>query len=109
MTATLAKAVVGGRRPSQLITWQREDGSGVEPLTGATITGKIRRQGQGSADDLTGTFTVTDASNGVFRWDYSTADVATTGTHKVQFTATFGSDPTPAKTFISEWVVKESL
>ena len=105
----LAKAVATGKRPSQLITWQREDGNGVETLTGATIAGKIRRQGQGSSDDLTGTFTVTDGANGVFRWDYSTADVATAGTHKVQFTATFGSDPTPAKPFISEWVVKESL
>lgn len=103
----LAKAVVAGKRPSQLITWQREASTGVETLTGATITGKIRRQGQGSSEDLTGTFTVTDGANGVFRWDYSTADVATAGTHKVQFTATFGG--VPAKTFIADWVVKESL
>lgn len=104
----LASAVQNGKRPSQLISWTREDGN-AETLTGATITAKIRRQGQGSSEDLTGTFTVTDGANGIFRWDYSTADVATAGQHRVQFTATFGSSPTPAKTFIAEWTVKESL
>lgn len=104
----LASAVQNGKRPSQLITWQREDGN-VETLTGATITAKIKRQNQGASEDLTGTFTVTDGANGIFRWDYSSADVATAGTHRVQFTATFGSSPTPAKTFIADWVVRESL
>lgn len=104
----LASAVSGSRRPSQLITWQREDGN-AETLTGATITAKIRRQGQGTSSDLTGTFTVTDGANGIFRWDYSSDDVATAGTHKVQFNAAFGSSPTPAKTFVADWVVKESL
>lgn len=104
----LAKAVAGGKRPSQLIMWTREDGN-AETLTGATITGKIKRQGQGTSADLTGMFTVTDGAGGVFRWDYSTDDVATAGKHVVQFTATFGSSPTPAKTFVAEWIVEESL
>lgn len=104
----LAKAVAGAKRPSQVVTWQREDGTN-EDLTGATITAKIRRQGQGASTDLTGTFTVTDGAGGVFRWDYSDADVATAGQHVVQFTATFGSSPTPAKTFVAEWIVEESL
>lgn len=104
----LASAVAGARRPSQLITWMREDGN-AETLTGATITAKIRRQNQGTSSDSTGTFTVTDGANGIFRWDYSADDVATVGTHKVQFNAAFGGDPTPAKTFVADWVVKESL
>ena len=41
----LAKAVATGKRPSQLITWQREEGNGVETLTGANIGGKIGGQG----------------------------------------------------------------
>lgn len=105
----LASAVAGAKRPSQLITWTRENDGVAETLTGATISAKIRRQGQGTSTDLTGTFTVTDGANGVFRWDYSSDDVATAGTHKVQFNAAFGSSPTPAKTFVVDWVVKESL
>ena len=102
----LAAAVQGGRHPSQIITWQREDNT-VEDLTGATLTGKILLQRQQAAQSITGTLTVTNAPNGVFRWDYSAGDVALAGSHRVQFVATFGS--VPAKTFIAEWVVKESL
>ncbi len=102
----LAAAVQGGRLPAQLITWQHQDNT-VEDFTGATLTGKILLQRQQAAQSITGTLTVTDATNGVFRWSYSADDVAYAGTHRVQFTATFTG--VPAKTFITEWVVKESL
>ena len=104
----LANAIQGAKRPSQNITWKREDGT-PEDLTGATITGKLLLRGQLAATSISGTFTVVDGPNGVFRWDYGTSDVATAGTYKVQFVASFGADPTPAKTFITEWVVVESL
>lgn len=71
----LAAAVQGGRLPAQLITWQHQDNT-VEDLTGATLTGKILLQRQQAAQSITGTLTVTDATNGVFRWSYSADDVA---------------------------------
>lgn len=102
----LAAAVQGGKSPSQIITWETESDL---DLTGATITAKIRRQNQSLSEVISGTFTVTDGPNRKFRWDYADEDVLTAGTHKIQFTASLGGDPTPAKTFIVEWVVKESL
>lgn len=104
----LADAIQGGKRPSQLITWKDQDGS-VFDLTGATITARIIRRGASSATNSDGTFTLTDASNGVFRWDYSTNDVAVSGHYEVQFTATFGSNPTPAKTFLANWKVNKVI
>ena len=104
----LARAIQGAKRPSQTITWTREDDT-PEDLTGATITARIRRQGQGTSEDVTGTFTVTDGDGGEFRWDYSDDDVEIAGEHRVQFTATFESGPTPAKTFVADWIVEESL
>lgn len=104
----LARAIQGAKRPSQTIKWTREDGT-PEDLTGATITARIQRQGQGSPEDVTGTFTVTDGDGGESRWDYSDDDVEMAGTHRVQFTAMFNDTPTPAKTFITEWIVEESL
>lgn len=104
----LADAIQGAKRPSQLITWKDQDNNALN-LTGATITARLRRLRSGSAVDSDGTFTVTDASNGVFRWDYSTADVANSGTYEVQFTAVYGSNPTPAKTFIAEWKINEVI
>lgn len=104
----LANAIQGAKRPSQSITWTREDDT-PEDLTGATITAKIFRHNTSTSGDVTGAFVVTSAAAGVFRWDYSTADVATAGSHKVQFTATFGGSPTPAKTKVSKWVVESSI
>ena len=106
----LARAIQGAKRPSQSITWTREDDSNTpEDLTGATITARIRRQGQGTSEDVTGAFTVIDGDGGEFRWDYSDDDVDIAGEHRVQFTATFESGPTPAKTFVADWIVEESL
>lgn len=105
----LANAIVAAKRPSQLITWTRFSDGTPEDLTGATLTGKLRLYQQATSQAIAGTLTVTDAVNGVFRWDYADADVAVAGEHRVQFMATFGSNPTPAKTFTETWTVKESL
>jgi len=96
----LADAIVGAKRPSQLVTWKDNDGNALN-LTGATVTAEI--DGQQSS----GTFTIVDAEAGQFRWDYSTADVATAGVYSVRFIAAFGSEPSPAKTFIESWEVHE--
>lgn len=104
----LAAAVKGGRRPAQLITWTRDDGA-AEDLTGATVTGIIRNRSTATARAIVGALTVTDATAGVFRWDYDTADVADSGYFDVQFNAAFGSGLTPAKTFIARWEVREAL
>lgn len=106
----LARAIQGAKRPSQSITWTRKDDvSTTEDLTGATLTGKIRLHEQTTSQDIAGVLTVINGAGGVFRWDYADADVATVGKHRVQFTATFGPAPTPAKTFIADWIVAESL
>lgn len=104
----LAAAVKGGRRPSQIITWERADGT-PEPLTGATLTGWIRPANGGDVQAIAGTLTVTDAAAGQFRWDYAAGDVATAGVFDVQFNAAFGSGQTPARTFIASWTVLDSL
>ncbi len=104
----LANAIAGSLRPSQTVTWSRSDDT-AEDLSGATLTGKIRLHGQPTAQAIAGTLTITSAAAGVFRWDYAAGDVAVVGTHEVQFTATFLSGQTPAKTFVTEWQVSKSL
>lgn len=104
----LQDAVVGAKRPSQTITWQSRDGT-VLDLTGATITAIIKNTNTGSSVASDGTFTVTDAAAGQFRWDYGTTDVSTAGNYSVQFNAAFGSAPTPARNFIASWKVQPAL
>lgn len=98
--------VAGALRPALSITWTREDDT-AEDLTGATVTG-ILHPATGKPRAIAGVLTVTTATSGIFRWDFVAADVKA-GTYKVQFNAAFGSGQTPAKTFVTEWVVKESL
>lgn len=105
----LANAVKGATRPSQQITWSREGLNTPEPLTGATLTGKMRNCGTQVIRSITGTLTVTDGANGVFTWEYAAADVAEAGLFDVQFTAAFGSSPTPAKTISELWVVNDDI
>ena len=102
----LATAVKGGLRPSQLVTWTREDGD-AEPLTGATITGTITDRATGTTRAIAGTLTVTDGAAGVFRWDYAAGDVATAGHYDVQFSAAFATGQTPARTFVTRWQVAD--
>lgn len=104
----LSSAIKGARRPSQSITWLDENGTAFD-LTGATITARIRNQSSGVVTDSDGSFVITNAAAGVFRWDYSTADVAIAGVYDVQFTASFGASPTPARTILTTWVVLESI
>lgn len=101
--ASLPNWVQGARRRSPLITWYLEGTTTPEDLTDATITGTIKRGGVVRA--ITGTLTVVDAAAGKFRWDLSAADVADAGRHEVQFDAAFPNDPTPAITFIAQWLI----
>ena len=104
----LAQAVKDSLRPSQIITWTRGDGT-PENLTGATLTGKIRDNATGVTRDSAGDLTVTDGADGVFTWAYHADDVATAGKFMVQFKATFGDNPSPARTIASEWFVYEAF
>ncbi len=105
----LANAVMGALRPSQQITWTREGVNAPEPLTGATLTGKLRNCDTGAIRAIAGTLTVTDGANGVFTWAYDAADVADAGLFDVQFTAAFGTSPSPARTVVGKWTVEEAL
>ena len=104
----LANAIQGALRPSQQVVWL--DGEGVAlDLTGATITGVIRNRTNNVARAVAGTLTVTDAPAGTFTWAYAAGDVAEAGAFDVQFSAAFGSAPTPARTFVATWTVEEAL
>ncbi len=110
----LPKAVQGGRRPSPVITWNQEDSTPTNPkpenLTGATMTGFIRRgRGESTTVPITGTLTVLNGQNGTFRWDLSALDVSQSGTFFVQFVATFPGNDSPAKSFVTKWQVEEAL
>lgn len=104
----LADAVQNATRPSQVITWTRADDT-PENLTGATLTGRIRNANTGVTRDIVGTLIVTVGASGVFAWAYVLADVADAGQFNVQFTATFGSSPTPARTIDALWTVHIAL
>ena len=103
----LADAVAGAIRPAQSITWVRTDGL-PEDLTGATLTGVLLPLPYGPVRAIAGTLTVTDANDGVFSWTYHAADVVA-GSYLVQFTATFGTGLTPARTFDTSWIVHPVL
>lgn len=104
----LAAAVQGARRPAQTITWTDDNGVALD-LSGATITARIRNTTSNQVVASDGAFVVVTAASGVFRWDYSAADVATAGEFEVQFTATYGSAPTPARTIVAPWAVLRTI
>lgn len=104
----LAAAVAGAVRPSQVITWLRGDAT-PENLTGATITGKMRSTTTGVTRSIAGALVVVDGAAGQLRWDYHADDVAAAGRYEVQFTAVFGSNPTPARTLAEAWTVHKAL
>lgn len=103
---TLTTAIAGATRPAQSIIFTDAAGTALV-LTGATLTGTIKNSA-GTVRDITGTLTVTTAASGIFSWEYSAADVLTSGNFTVQFTATFVAAPTVAKTPIMQWVVLAS-
>lgn len=100
----LPLAVQGAKRPSPVITWQISDDE-VLNLTGATLTGKIASPYSGTRA-IDGALSVTDGPNGVFTWVYGDTDVSEAGRFLVQFTAAFGSGPTPARNLLHEWIVE---
>jgi len=104
----LASAIQNAKRPSQVITWTRADGT-AEDLSGATLTGYVRSYQTGATRAIDGTLTVTTAASGIFTWAYGDNDVGEAGNFEVQFWASFGSAPTPAKTKIAEWRVLRHL
>jgi hypothetical protein len=104
----LADAIQGARRPSQQITWIDNDNVALD-LTGATIAARIKNLTTAATVESDGVFTVESAAAGVFRWDYSTADVSEAGIFEIQFIATFGQSPTPAKTLKTSWYVHEAI
>ena len=99
----LADAVAGALRPSQVITWTRDDGT-AENLTGATITGTLTPIDTGVARAIAGTLTLTIPASGAFTWAYGAADVVE-GIYNVQFNASFAASPTPARTYKTRWRV----
>lgn len=99
----LPTRVSGGLRPALEIVWGHDDGT-VEDLSGATLTGTITDRA-GNVRAIVGALTVTDGPAGKFEWDFVAADLATPGTYKVQFVATFPSAPSPAKSFATDWTV----
>ncbi len=104
----LASAVKGGLRPSQSITWLREDGV-AEDLTGATLSGALRNRATGATRAIAGALVVVNGSAGALRWDYAAGDVAEAGNFDVQLTAAFATGQTPARTFVARWSVTEAL
>ena len=105
-TPVLPPRVQGAQRPSQLIIWERDDGT-VEPLTGATMTGTITNRATDVTRNITGTLTPTDnAAAGEFRWDFAAGDVSEAGDFIVQFDAAFSPGPSPARTFDARWKVE---
>ena len=103
----LVHAIAGALRPGQEITWTRDDGS-AEDLSNATVTGVLFDTTTGATRAIAGTIQVSDGPNGVFIWNYDLADVVY-GTYLVQFTASFVSGATPARTFLTPWRVNPSL
>lgn len=101
---SLANAVQGATRPSQLITWLQDDGSPLD-LSDAVITATIYHPDANTERAAAGLIVVTDGPAGQFRWDYDPADVAEAGDHEVQFTAEFSAEPSPAKSYRMPWYI----
>jgi hypothetical protein len=104
---SLPTAIQGALRPALQITWYESGTSAPVDLTGATLSGLI--QVGATVVPIVGALSVIDGPNGVFRWSLAAADVATAGMLQVQFIATFGTAPTPGKSFTAGWLVEPSL
>lgn len=97
----LSKAIQGARYTAQLITWQGQN------LTGATLTGRISDQADGSTATVSGVLSIINPATGVFSWAYGASDVAAAGLYEVQFVASYGTPPNDLndKTLPAEWEV----
>src|SRR3989304_6598147 len=98
---SLPNAIQTSRRPTLAITWLRTNGEPVS-LVGATISGVLQNKGNGAETAITGAFALSDATNGIFTWDFSAADVATAANFYVQFKALF-SDSTFELSLPESW------
>ena len=96
--------VAGSLRPGMSITWQ----GGITDLTGATITGTLLDLETNTPRAIAGALNVTDGPNLLFSYDPDAADVVA-ASYKVQFNAAFPAGATPAKTFVTTWLVRPSL
>jgi len=103
----LATAVDGALIPGQTITWTQIDGS-VQDLRDATISGLLVDLRNGNTRAIAGTLVVADGENGIYTWSYDLTDVVV-GVYEVQFTATYPTGVSPAKTFVDSWRVTKSL
>ena len=103
----IADAVAASAPPGQQIIWERTDGT-PEDLTGATLSGILLPLGTQEARAIAGSLILADAAAGEFNWEYAAADVVA-GRYRVQFTATFASGATPARTFQALWTVHATL
>ena len=102
----LSNAVQGATHTAQQITWVDGDGDPLN-LTGATLAGRILDLGTGTARNMDGVLTVTDAAAGAFSWAYGVNDVATAGAFSVQFIASYGG--VNDKTLAELWEVEPAL
>ncbi len=96
----LADVVKGAGRTSQRVTWVRADGN-PQNLTGASLSGRMRRVFSDEWRECESTFIVADAAAGVFDWHYAQGDIETPGVHILQVKATYhdGTDSTLAAAF----------
>lgn len=78
--------VQGSTRPTLPLKLEKDDGSPVV-ITGATMTGKIRKMNMTTSTALAGTITVGDGSLGEATLAYAAGDVALAGTFVVEVTA----------------------
>lgn len=88
------------------ITWVDEDGNAIN-LTGYIISGVFRNTQTDTTYAFTGTFTLTDATNGIFTYQASAADVGNAGQFEVQLLATSGASPYVSA--LAHWEVIEQL
>lgn len=103
--ARLPRRPPGALRPSMLIVWTRENSEGPEDLTGATLTGTITDK-HGQERPIAGDLSVdAPATAGRFTWELAPADVATEGSYTVEITASFATEPSPAKSFAADWEI----
>ena len=97
--------IQGSTRPTLPVVFVKNDGSPVV-ITGATLAGKIRKQGTSASVALAGSVSVTDGPNGKATLSYTSADVATAGLFVVQVTATIAG-----QTYIAQFLqpIREAL
>jgi hypothetical protein len=105
----LTTIAAGSLRPSITQTWTHADNTTPEDLTNASLSGWIKDLATAEVRAIAGDLVVTDAANGVFRWDFAEADVEDSGQFEVQFSATWNTDPTPGRTIVGDWEIAESI